>query len=113
MTSGKILRKNSKPNAEPFAAFVDGLQLSTTMLCNFDFLDLQPEDSSGFMHLSIVPGTGGGRATPGQLFWQSRPWGRDLTDNCILPVGKLTTRGRIDNCVFLNFLKFVRSIKLR
>ena len=48
-TSGKILRKNWKPDAEPFAAFVDGLQLSTTMLCNFDFLELQRESSGSFI----------------------------------------------------------------
>ena len=64
------------------------------------------------MHLSIVSGTGGGRATSRKLTGQSCPWGRDLTDNCILPVGELTTRGRIDNCVFFNFLKFYASLNL-
>ena len=51
-------------------------------------------------------GAGGGQTTPRKLTEQSHPWGRDLTDNCILPVGKLTTPGRIDNCFFFNFLKF-------
>ena len=62
------------------------------------------------MHLSIVSGTGGGADDLQEI---DRPWGRDLTDSCILPVGELTTPGRIDNCVFFNFLKFLRSIKFR
>ena len=61
-TSGKILRKNLRPDVEHFAAFVDGLHgwlftefsSSTTMLCNFDFLDLRPEDSSSFISGSYI-----------------------------------------------------------
>ena len=55
----------------------------------------------------------GGRATFGKLTGQSRPWGRDLTDNCMLPVGKLTTRGNFENCVFFNLLKLLCSVELR
>ena len=65
-----------------------------------------------FMHLSIVSGTGGGRATPGKLTGQSHPGGRNLTDNCILPMGKLTTRGRTDNCVFFISFNFYAPLNL-
>ena len=67
------------------------------------FFSIMSEDGVGFVRFSpsctyqLFPGPWEGRATPRKLTGQSRPWGRDLTDNCILPVGKLTTRGRIDS----------------
>ena len=44
-----------------------------------------------FMHLSIVSGTVERAGNPREIDWAKSPLGRDLTDNGILPVEKLTT----------------------
>ena len=80
---------------------------------NLDFENPRFSNMCLVMHLSIVSGTGQRAGDPREINWAKLPLGRDLTDNCILSVGKLKTRGRIDNCVFFNFLKFLRSIELR
>ena len=44
-----------------------------------------------FMHLSIVSGMVDRASNPREIDWAKSPWVKDLTDNCIPPVEKLTT----------------------